>query len=781
MRKTLIALFAAPFIVVILAIAGALVALNWPTLIVNDTTLKIAVQYLAPFGIKAEWKEAETSHVSHGAFDETIAMEFTDLCIGVRPSVKKACFAKASGAVRYRFPGLIPRLVSLGPISLDEGKITVGSSEEGGGDFWKSFTLDKLRLPSLLMKKQIFPIEISIDSLEFDGKEPGPKISGKAKLTPDDSGKIESLEASARIAMPAGKTVELEAKATSDSHFRSGDWKLDAEVRAGLGSSRSMNIEAKLETQDGKEIDLSVEVAYSSGTLRGEFKLAGLLRDDLFRSSLAGTFSGISEVVPSASLADCAIELKRTSRRKNRGDLSLTCPIDIKLKEFKIPDGIDPIYRQPENVVLDISATGKTFFFPDLEEMIDADITARVRPLSSRLVRTTGQLQIGLKGVPAKPLKTWKVNSDIDLDFTIDSFARLVKVLEASPWPVPAPFYVLDGQVQFSLEGQASSMTGRAIFPAKLRTKLSSPRQRLDIESTGKTVIGLSRGEIGRIELDLNANFKDVQIELPPFSLAAIPKFTPDKRIHLETKAAEEKSAEESELDYDLKMKTPSKKPIRLLSNITPTFIPISINVDLKKKDMSGTIAIRDFPIQFFKRTATLNSFKMELAKPKDKSKISGSITVPYDNLRIIVSVAGTLGEPSWALSSKPPMSRGDILSTLIYGEPLDAVGADGADSVSSMNAAMADRRISLTTFLLLATTPIQSLGYNSDTGVFSARIKLAKKTSIIASSSSEEKTVGVRQRLGKGFSIVTGWEKWDDSSSSSGAAAAYIEWGKRW
>ena len=44
--------------------------------------------------------------------------------------------------------------------------------------------------------------------------------------------------------------------------------------------------------------------------------------------------------------------------------------------------------------------------------------------------------------------------------------------------------------------------------------------------------------------------------------------------------------------------------------------------------------------------------------------------------------------------------------------------------------------------------------------------------------SSSDQKEVGIRQRLGKGWSITTSLEK-DDTSQ--GAASAYIEWSKRY
>jgi hypothetical protein len=108
----------------------------------------------------------------------------------------------------------------------------------------------------------------------------------------------------------------------------------------------------------------------------------------------------------------------------------------------------------------------------------------------------------------------------------------------------------------------------------------------------------------------------------------------------------------------------------------------------------------------------------------------------------------------------------------------MNAIDSDKASSVSSMNAAMADRAMALTAFFALGSTPIQSIAYNPETKMFSARVRLGKRTSFGVGASSTEKTAGIRTRLGKGFSISTGVDKSDDDDTTAGSAM--IEWSKR-
>jgi hypothetical protein len=90
----------------------------------------------------------------------------------------------------------------------------------------------------------------------------------------------------------------------------------------------------------------------------------------------------------------------------------------------------------------------------------------------------------------------------------------------------------------------------------------------------------------------------------------------------------------------------------------------------------------------------------------------------------------------------------------------------------------MANRAMALTSFFLLGSTPIQSVAYNPQTGLFTAKVKLTSKTSLVVGTSSTEKSAMIRQRLGKGFSISAGTDKTDESANYGGTA--YIEWSKR-
>ncbi len=784
LRKTLIALFAAPFIVIILAVAAAMVALNWPATFINDTTLSIAARHLAPLGIRMEWKDVHTSSASHGAFDETLTISFDGLCVRTRGPLERACFSKLEASARYRFRGIIPDLVALGPISVEGGDILYRPAEKEEPEHEGALPIPEIRLPGFLARVHLFPIEVSMESFSVEGEGPVMKGTADLRIATNDDGKVEAAGLTGRAALPGGESVELTADATSGSNFTAGDWSLDARGNAGLGTRGNITFTLGLKTDDGERIDHRIDIGYTRGGMRGNALLSGTIEEESIRTSLTGSLDGASEFVPRITLSGCSLDFVSRERRKNRGQLDLSCPVDIKLKQLRLPRDIDRIYAQPKDVFVDISASADTFFYPDLDKQTRASLTARLRPQEKRLVKMHGGVSLELDAVLSEPMESWKLTSDADLDFTIDDFAKLVKALGPTPWPVPAPFNVLTGSLELSLEGGVSSEAARAVFPAKLRTKLSSPKQRIFLESDGELEVGLRGAEAGKMSLVLNVDFDDVQLELPDLSLAAIPSFTPDGRIVLNAKESAEREAEASspdEFEYRLRMATQKGRPIRILSNLTPTFVPIALDVDLESEDMSGTVSIAEFPVKLFTRTATINHLDFKLQEPAGKTEVKGRISVPYIDITILIEIAGTVEHPSITLASKPPMSRGDIISTLMYGEPLDALDSDNASSVGSMNAAMANRAINLTSFFLLASTPIQSIGYNPETGYFTASVKLAKKTSIKvgASSETQQKEVGIRQRLGKGFSITTGWEKYD--TSSQGAATAYIEWSKRY
>jgi len=779
LKKTLIALFAVPFILIILGVTAAMIALNWPTIIINPTTMGIAARHIAPLGIGIEWKKAKTRSESHGAFDSTLTIEFEDLCVASKPTLKRACFSSAKASARYRFRAIIPELVALGPISAQGGDILYHPSEKEEPEHEGTLPIPEIRLPGFLAEVQINPIDVSIDSLVIEGDQPV-RIGAEAHVETAE-GRVDAVKASSRIGFSGGRSVEADADLTSESNFTKGDWALEANSSANLGAGGRATLAAKAHSADGKLIEHDLKLTYAKEKMRADVGLEGSVAEERIETAIRGTLNGVSEFVPRISLSNCSMDLASKSRSDNRGALKFGCSVDAALKEFEIPEDVESIYRHPKHFMADVSAEAETFFYPDPHKQTKASLNVRLRPQKSQLVRMTGDLRVDFDGVLSNPPKSWKITSNADIDFTIEKFAELVKVLSKTKWPIPAPFNVLDGSLQFSLEGSASSATGGAVFPAKLRTRLKSEKERIFVDSDGKLEVGLHGAEIGQMSLELDVDLKEVQLELPDLTLAGVPSLKPDGRIVLEPKKEDEekKTDETTALTYDLKVKTPKGTPARILSNITPTYVPIAVDVGLKNDDMSGTVSLRKFDVKLFTRTATVNNLDLTLREPAGKSQVIGKLSVPFPDLTVIIELAGTVEQPSITLASDPPMSQGDIISMLLYGEPMDALDSDSASSASDMNAALANNAIALTSFFLLASTPIQSVGYNPDTGVFTARIKLAKKTTLKVGGSSQAREVGLSQRLGKGFSITTGWEKTD--SDSQGAATAYIEWSKRY
>ncbi len=82
---------------------------------------------------------------------------------------------------------------------------------------------------------------------------------------------------------------------------------------------------------------------------------------------------------------------------------------------------------------------------------------------------------------------------------------------------------------------------------------------------------------------------------------------------------------------------------------------------------------------------------------------------------------------------------------------------ADQASSVGNTRAAVQNNALNLASMYLLASTPVESIGYDPITGSFNAKIKLADGTSVtVGTDFSQVNQLGFRQRLGSNWAINT-------------------------
>lgn len=781
-KKAIIALISAPIIFFVMIFSLIAVLSNWPTIFINPYSLSVLSKYLVPLGIRVSWKDMNVGCTSNGFLDKTISIGAKKMCASVKPQLESGCFDDIQIAFRYKFKGIIPYIVEAGPVSMIGGDISI-SIPDGDGKkepLLGEFPIPELKLPKYLSDISVRPVRIKIDSLSMKIAEDVISASADINLETDEDGAIDMLSLSANVSEKDIGFFNAALNLQSESHFRNGDWETDVDASGVLTGGEKVSADASVNTEDGKNLSANIKGEYLENGISVVSSVVALVSSDSLDVSLEGSSKGLSKIVPEAGISSCSLKLKSLDKLKNRGSFDFKCLASAKLKKFELPRDFGSVYTPPDKIEMDISASGESFFSPDLDARTEGNVSLNLRPRKGGLVDMSGRVYADFDGVPSAGFENWKFISDADVDFTIKSFKDLVSVLEQSPWPVPAPFNVLGGSLEFSIAGAMSSNSDKIVFPAKLSTMLESPKQKFFIDSDGKLEIGLKKGAAGNDSLDLNINFEDVQIQLPNLSLAAIPRLVPDSRIIFPAKSKDgsKPASDESIFEYVLNLKTVQGRPIRILSNITPAFIPIALDMKTADDDMSGSFRIESFPVKLFSRSATIDHLNIALAEPFEKSVVIGKMVIPYIDMKILIELAGTVEEPSIILASEPPMSEGDIISMLLYGEPLNALDSDNASSVSNTNMAIAERSMALTSFLLLASTPIQSVAYNPDTKTFSARVKLANKTSLMVGSSSDQKEVGIRQRLGKGWSITTSLEK-DDTSQ--GAASAYIEWSKRY
>jgi len=158
--------------------------------------------------------------------------------------------------------------------------------------------------------------------------------------------------------------------------------------------------------------------------------------------------------------------------------------------------------------------------------------------------------------------------------------------------------------------------------------------------------------------------------------------------------------------------------------------------------------------------------------------KIRGRVNVTYLDYNITMVLAGLLGHPQIRFMSDPPLEDNQILAAFLFGRPLNQLGDDQKTSVSNLGAAFADAALSISSLYLLASTPIESLGYDPDREVIVARMGLGGGTTLELGGGIDSSTVGIRKRLSQNFIFSSDVET--VMASGKRTVLALIEWVKR-
>jgi hypothetical protein len=282
-------------------------------------------------------------------------------------------------------------------------------------------------------------------------------------------------------------------------------------------------------------------------------------------------------------------------------------------------------------------------------------------------------------------------------------------------------------------------------------------------------------------KLNGDAMLSQVSLEIPSFQVGTFPKVLPDPRFKPTLAAFSPGSlARRSSFKYSIFVRTLPGNPVQILSNLAQGPIPVEVALKLvSEQPITGKVHISRFPIEIFRRKAIIDHFSIDLRAPMSTSPVDGKISVDYADYQVIVSVSHTIDRPQIHLSSEPPLPENQLVSVLLFGHTMDQLDAEQGSSVAHTRAAFSNGAVSLASFYLLASTPVQSISYDPSTGAVIAKVKLGEGTSLnLGTNVQESPTLGFRKRLGSAWSIQTDVVNTPDIGP---VASAYLEWSHRY
>ena len=519
---------------------------------------------------------------------------------------------------------------------------------------------------------------------------------------------------------------------------------------------------------------MKMKVSAVTDGLRITGNLVGEFDPGKMDSRLDVTIFGRHDPTQRVSFSPCTLRLGMGEGTSEGPSYKLSC-------QGELQGGL-PASLQPVAALLDHSLRFRFQSAGTLKHRTPHDVLVHETKLS--LATTTAKehsVQISgeaaIRGsIPLGLFNAHDTSSSFRLKLSTKHFEKVVASLAATPLAILAPINQLSGKVSCQLEGHDLVFSMRKLkFPLDCKVDLNSPDQSLVLTGSGYLGIVTTPGGI-HPSLDLLVDVYSVDFVLPHIELTSpLPKLTLDKRIILGQSGYQPPMP--SDLAYDITVRTHTPGAIRLISNLTNHPLPLSIDAAFSDKTpLTGKVLVKDWPVDFMRRRAVVERFRLDLTPNQDGMPIDGRIKINSPQYVITLGLLGTLEQPRYFLQSEPPLTQRELLAVLLFGKEPDFLDPDKLQSVENTSAALADGMISLVSMYYLASSPIESIGYNPMTKLFSATIDLPHGVSMVVGTSGQDlREIGLRKSLGRGFSLETKTMQNDDTGSTH--EAAMLRW----
>ncbi len=338
----------------------------------------------------------------------------------------------------------------------------------------------------------------------------------------------------------------------------------------------------------------------------------------------------------------------------------------------------------------------------------------------------------------------------LQISLGITQFEKLSRQLESTPWAIPAPFNPLQGTatVTVALDSDLSFERLKSQFTAK--TDLFSESQKVQISAGGNVDWNRVKNSAA---LDAKIVVDDTVLSLPRLDPVNLPRLFPDPNILY----SDQKAEASSQFTYRLAIETRTPRSLRFLANQYGAVIPLELElVYSSQTGTSGVVRVPGFPVEFLRRNAEVKAIEVRFPK-EGAAELSAQLLFHYTDYDLTLQAFGKLDSPRYSLTSTPSLSENSAWSLLLFGRPLEELTPGQGESLTNARAAATNGAVSALSMYLLASTPIESIGYDPTKGRFLATVRLVDGMSLRVEGQKEGvSSLGIRKRLGRNWVLNT-------------------------
>ncbi|MBU1919161.1 translocation/assembly module TamB [bacterium] len=747
-----------------------------PRSLLEQPVQTLLAGYLKRQGISLKWEKVDVKTDSKALNRKKIRLSFTDICLAKKPQLENLCFKKASFVIDFKIGVKGLSIIEAGPLIMEGGSLAWRLVKNDKSEN-ASFTTPVITIPSFLKNALFFPARIDLSEIQIFDQDRTFKGRASVALVPAEKNGIEKIQFDLKAIAPGYLNVSTQGVITSTSLFLKDQWHLETAVDISQPQGGHAVVNAMIAKNEKNGLRFNVQTngiekqAVFKGSLLGFLTENELQADVAFTGKLPKKGLQINDSACRIISARHVLPTEKSKTTTNCSGHFVTNSLQksktaaLSLNKLDLPFSLD--------------ATIDGFFITASPKIIQGDIVFNVMPASNNFLVVSADSQTHFSGKINDPLDLWKISTLFKINLNSNRFEAVAASLKNINLSLPAPLNVLRGNTKISLTGNLTGLNSGGLLRAEAALNLTSKKQRFHLTGTGDLGLSFTQGMPVVKSLFVNVTLNEVALELPHLNPFNFPALIIDQRIKKTSIRPGIDQGKTVSFPYHIVVRTNPQTPVKIYTHLIKQPVPFAINMDLQNTAVNGIASIEPFEFTLFKRKARIKKMALKFKEPFKESPVKGIINIDDSDYAILLSISGTAEKPVINLESSPFLSREDIIAVLLYGEPYNDLDVDRSDSAGNFNAALADRAIALSSFLVLGSTPIQRLGYDPNTKTYSAKIRLGNKTSLKVGTSGKQHTATIRKRLGKGWGISTSVD--NDADSKDIEATTLFEWQKRY